>query len=104
MEGNKDMTKDKIILKIFITGNTPRSEKALSNLNSICEEELKGRYELAIIDVLERPHMAEEEKIIATPTVIKLMPLPAKRIIGDLSDKKNVLLNLDIISNETELI
>ena len=84
------------ILKLYITGRTPRSERAISNLKSICKDELDGQYELRVIDVLESPQLAEEDRILATPTLIKSLPPPIRRIIGDLSDKDKVLLGLDL--------
>ncbi|HOO56758.1 MAG TPA: circadian clock protein KaiB [bacterium] len=86
----------KFVLKLYITGNTPKSEKAIKNLRQISEEELKNKYEIKIVDVLENPQLAEDEKIIATPTLIKELPPPLRRIIGDLSDTDKVLLGLDI--------
>jgi circadian clock protein KaiB len=88
-------------LKLYITGNTPRAERAISNLRRICEEDLGGAYEMVIIDVLERPQLAEDEKILATPTLIKHLPPPLRRIIGDLSDTEKVLLGLDLTPLET---
>lgn len=84
------------LLKIYVTGQTPRSRRAIDNLRRICEEELRGQYEMYVIDVLERPHLAEDEKILATPTVVKELPMPIRRIIGDLSDVDKVLLGLDL--------
>ena len=89
----------KALLKLYVTGQTPRSERAIANLRRISQEDLKGEYELIVIDVLERPQLAEDEKIIATPTLIKELPPPLRRIIGDLSDKDKVLLGLDMQSN-----
>ena len=86
----------KILLKLYITGQTPKSERAISNIRRICEQELGGQYELAVIDVLERPQLAEDEKILATPTLTKELPPPLRRIIGDMSDTEKVLLGLDI--------
>ncbi len=88
----------KFLLKLYITGQTLRSERAVTNLRRICEEGLEGNYELVIIDVLEQPHLAEEERILATPTMIKVSPPPIRRIIGDLSDTEKVLLELDLQS------
>ena len=85
-------------LRLYIMGQTPRSLVAIENLNILCKNELKGQYELTIIDVLERPQLAEDEKIIATPTLIKDLPPPLKRVIGDLSDKEKVLVGLDVIT------
>ncbi len=84
------------VLKLYVTGMTPRAERAVANLRRICAEELDDRYELVIIDVLENPQLAEDEKIIATPTLIKKLPAPVRRIIGDLSDTEKVLLGLDL--------
>lgn len=87
---------NKFVLKLYITGQTPASARAVANLQKICKQELDDRYELQIIDILERPQLAEDEKILATPTLIKELPPPLKRIIGDLSDKEKVLLGLDL--------
>ncbi|HIJ60812.1 MAG TPA: circadian clock protein KaiB [Nitrospirae bacterium] len=86
----------KYLLKLYVTGKTAKSERAISNLRQICEEELNDQYDMIVIDVLERPQLAEEEKILATPTLIKQLPPPLRRIIGDLSDKEKVLLGLDL--------
>jgi circadian clock protein KaiB len=87
---------EKFKLRLYITGKTPKAERAIANLKEICEKELKGLYELSIIDVLENPQLAENEKILATPTLIKDLPPPLKRIIGDLSNSEKVLLGLDL--------
>ncbi len=87
---------EKYVIKLYITGQTPRSQRAIANLRRICEEELRGQYDLVVIDVLERPQLAEDEKILATPTVVKELPPPIRRIIGDLSDAERVLLGLDL--------
>lgn len=87
---------NKYILRLYITGQTPKSERAIENLRRICEEELSGQYQMVIIDVLERPQLAEDEKIMATPTLIKELPPPLRRIIGDLSDTEKVLLGLEL--------
>ena len=87
---------EKFLIKLYVTGQTPRSQAAIANLRSLCDDELHGLSELVVIDVLERPQLAEDEKILATPTVIKELPLPMRRIIGDLSDRDRVLLGLDL--------
>lgn len=87
---------DKYVVKLYVTGQTPRSRRAIDNLRGICELELPGRYEMHVIDVLDRPQLAEDEKILATPTVVKELPVPTRRIIGDLSDAEKVLLGLDL--------
>lgn len=88
---------NKVLLKLYITGMNQRAERAIANLRRICEEELHGQYELVLIDILERPQLAEDEKILATPTLIKELPAPMRRIIGDLSDTEKVLLGLDLL-------
>jgi circadian clock protein KaiB len=87
---------NKYLLKLYVTGTSPRTSTAISNLQRICEQELEGRYELEIIDVLEYPQLAEDEKILATPTLIKQLPPPLRRVIGDLSDKEKVLFGLEV--------
>src|SRR4051812_37305632 len=86
----------KYVLKLYVTGQTPRSTQAIANLRRLCEEELRGQYEMVVIDVLERPQLAEDEKILATPTLVKELPIPIRRLIGDLSDTERVLLGLDL--------
>lgn len=84
------------VLTLYVTGRTVRSQQAIANLKGICDEELDGRYALRIIDVLERPQLAEDEKIMATPTLVRELPPPLRRIIGDLSDRERVLVGLDL--------
>jgi circadian clock protein KaiB len=86
----------KYLLKLYITGTNPRTEKAVENLRRICEAELAGKYTLEIIDVLENPEAAEQDRILATPTLIKQLPPPLRRVIGDLTDKEKVLLGLEV--------
>lgn len=88
--------KDKYVLRLYITGSTIRSVLAITNLKKICEEYLKGRYELEMIDLYQHPCLAKGEQIIAAPTLIKKLPLPFRRIIGDMSDKEKVLMGLDL--------
>ena len=88
----------KYLLRLFVTGASSRTGTAIANLRRICEQELEGQYELEIIDVLQFPELAEDEKILATPTLIKSLPLPLRRVIGDLSDKEKVLLGLEVHS------
>jgi circadian clock protein KaiB len=84
------------LLKLYVTGTSPRTERAIGNLRHICETELGGDYALEIIDVLENPEAAEQDRILATPTLIKTLPLPLRRVIGDLSDTEKVLLGLEV--------
>ena len=84
-------------LRLYVTGCTVQSQRALENLRQICETDLKDLYELEVIDVLEHPNLAEHEKIIATPTLVKQLPEPVRKILGDLSDRERVLLSLDLV-------
>ena len=85
------------VLKLFITGATPNSSRAVENLTQICEDHIKGRYSLEIIDVYQQQAIAEEEQLIALPFLIKKFPLPERRMLGDLSNKAKVLKGLGII-------
>jgi len=86
----------KYLLKLFVTGSTPRSLRAVANLRAICEEHLSGHYELQIIDLYQQPELAKENKLVAAPTLIKSLPEPVRRVIGDMSDTAEVLVGLDI--------
>lgn len=93
----KKAKKKNYTLKLFVTGNTPNSTRAIANLKKILAEELKGMYTLQIVDVQKNPQLAEDEKILATPTLSRILPPPIRRIIGDLSDREKVLIGLDIV-------
>jgi circadian clock protein KaiB len=84
-------------LRLFVTGHTPHSRRAIENLRRICETDLRDKYEIEVIDILEHPQLAETEKIMATPTLVKKLPAPVRKIIGDLSDREKVLLGLDLL-------
>ena len=84
------------VLKLYVTGATPRSTRAIRNIQRICEEHLKGRYTLEVIDIYQRPTLADGEQIIAAPTLIKKLPLPLRRMIGDMSDTDRMLVGLDL--------
>lgn len=84
-------------LRLYVTGRTPHSRRALANLRRICEQDLQGSYEIEVIDVLEDPAKAEADKILATPTLVKTLPEPVRKIIGDLSDRDKVLYGLDVL-------
>jgi circadian clock protein KaiB len=88
------------ILKLYVAGNTPNSMRALKTLRNILETEFRGVYALKVIDVLKNPQLAEEDKILATPTLAKILPPPVRRIIGDLSDRERVLIGLDLLYDE----
>jgi circadian clock protein KaiB len=85
------------VLRLYITGMTARSQRAVANLQLICDEHLKGRYDLEIIDIYQQPVLTKGEQIIAAPTLIKKLPLPMRRIIGDMSNRERVLLGLDLV-------
>ncbi len=88
------------VLKLYVAGNTPNSVRALRTLNHILETEFQGVYALKVIDVLKNPQLAEEDKILATPTLSKVLPPPVRKIIGDLSDRERVLIGLDLLYEE----
>lgn len=83
-------------LRLYIAGHTPRSEDALANLKLICEEHLQGKYRIEIIDLLKRPQLAAGDQILAIPTLVRKLPTPVKKIIGDLSHTERVLIGLDL--------
>lgn len=89
------------VLKLYIAGRTQRTEQAISSLKEICEKELASAYELSVIDVLERPQLAENEKILATPTLVRELPPPLRRVVGDLSNRERVLVGLDLAVRDT---
>ncbi len=88
--------KEKYILRLYVAGTTPNSVRAISNIKEICEKHLKGRYELEVVDLYQQPGLASGEQIIAAPTLIKKLPLPLRRIIGDMSAVDKVLVGLDL--------
>jgi circadian clock protein KaiB len=86
------------LLRLYVTGMTPKSIRAIENLKAICEEYLRGRYELEIVDIYQHPVLMRGEQIIAAPTLIKKLPEPLRRLVGDMSDRERVLLGLDLRS------
>ena len=83
-------------LRLYVTGSTPRSERAIANLRRLCTDVLRNGCEVEVIDVLEQPQLAEEDRVLATPTVIRRVPGPERRVVGDLSDADRVLSGLDV--------
>lgn len=83
-------------LRLYIAGQTPKSIAALANLRRICDEHMSGQYEVEVIDLMENPHLAKKDQIVAIPTLIRQLPEPLKRIIGDLSNTQRVLIGLDL--------
>jgi circadian clock protein KaiB len=84
------------VLKLYVAGVTPRSAVAIKSVTAICEQHLRGRYELEVIDIYQRPTLAKGEQILAAPTLIKQLPLPLKKIIGDMANEQKVLIGLDL--------
>jgi len=89
---------DTYILRLYVAGQTPKSMAAITNLKKICEEHLAGRYELQVIDLLKDPQLARGDQILAIPTLVKQLPKPVRKIIGDLSNTERVLVGLDLLS------
>ncbi len=112
--GSKDRAKDlerilreaagrkgkKYVLRLFVSGATARSTRAIANITRICEKYLKGRYDLQVIDIYKQPQVARDEQMIAAPTLVKKAPPPLRRLIGDLSDTRRVLLGLELIEED----
>lgn len=92
----QDAGNEKYLLRLYVTGITPKSTRAIQNLKKICEENLKGHYELEVIDIYQQPTLAKDEQIVAVPTLIKKLPNPLRRLIGDMSDKERILVGLDL--------
>ena len=88
---------ERYVLRLYVTGMTSRSSRAVDNLKTICDEYLEGRYDLEVIDIYQQPVLTKGEQIVAAPTLIKKLPLPMRRIIGDMSNRDRVLLGLDLI-------
>lgn len=83
-------------MRLFVTGQTPRSVRSIDNLKRLCERHLKGRYELEVVDIYQQPDLATENQIIAAPTLIKRLPLPLRRLVGDFSNQDRVVVGLDL--------
>ena len=88
------------VLRLYVTGQTPRSLRAIQNIKRICDEHLSRRYDLEVIDIYQRPSLAKGEKIIAAPTLVKSLPAPIRRFVGDLSDSEKILFGLDLVPRE----
>jgi circadian clock protein KaiB len=86
----------KYVLQLFVAGATPQSSRALTNLKEICETHLRGHYELEVVDVYQQPALAKDGHVIAVPTLLKKLPAPLRRLVGDLSDKEQVLVGLNL--------
>ena len=84
-------------LRLFVSGSTPRSIRAIQNIKVLCENQLSGRYDLEVVDLYQHPEQAKPEQIVVTPTLVKKLPLPLRKIVGDLSEQERVLVGLDIV-------
>jgi circadian clock protein KaiB len=92
-------TEERTLLRLYIAGQSPKSLRAIENLTVICEEHLAGKYEIEVIDLLEQPRLAKGDQIVAVPTLIRALPEPVRRIIGDLSDTDRVLVGLQLVGS-----
>jgi len=88
---------ERYMLKLYVTGATERSLRAIANLKAVCEQYLKGRYHLEVVDIYRRPELLRRDQIVAIPTLIRKLPPPVKRIIGDLSNKERTLVGLELV-------
>jgi circadian clock protein KaiB len=95
---SEDLEHPHYVLRLYVTGTTARSGQAILNIREICEEHLKGRYELEVVDIYQQPVLAAGEQIIAAPTLIKKLPLPLRRFIGDMTNTDRILVGLDLVS------
>jgi circadian clock protein KaiB len=87
-------------LRLFVTGTTPRSARAIQNIRTLCEQRLHGRYDLEVVDIYQHPERAKPDQIVVAPTLLKSLPAPVRRLIGDLSDESRVLAGLDLVAPE----
>jgi len=85
-----------LVLRLYVTGSTPRSSRSIFNIRNLCESRLLGRYKLEVIDIYQQPELARQEQIIAAPTLVKSLPLPLRKLVGDLSDTDRVMVGLDL--------
>lgn len=96
----KDLEDKKYVLRLYVAGATTKSTRSITNIKKICEEYLKGRYELEVIDIYQQPVLAKGEQIIAAPTLVKKLPLPLRKFIGTMADVDRILVGLDLKPRE----
>ena len=96
LQENNDQPEEIWQLRLYVAGQTPKSITAFANLKKICEEYLKGQYRIEVIDLLENPQLAKQDQIVALPTLVRKLPPPLKKIIGDLSNKEKILVGLNL--------
>jgi circadian clock protein KaiB len=99
-EADGNSRQAKYVLRLYVSGSTSKSALAIANIKRICEQHLKNRYDLEVIDIYQQPNLARDQQIVAVPTLIKQFPLPRRRLIGDLSKLKKVLFGLDVEMQE----
>jgi len=90
------------VLRLYVSGTTPRSSRAIQNIRAICEEKLQGCYDLEVVDIYQHPETMKSNQIVVTPTLVKSLPAPLRKIIGDLSDKERVLVGLGVLPHVEE--
>ena len=95
-------TVNRYVFRLYVTGHTPRAERAIANLRRLCADVLRNGCDVEVVDVLEQPELAEVDRVLATPTVIRRVPGPERRVVGDLSDAGTVLSGLDVIPPPSE--
>jgi circadian clock protein KaiB len=95
-EALEESSNNHYVLRLYVTGITPKSRTAIQNIKKICEENLRGRYDLEVVDIYQQPDLIREEQILAAPTLIKKLPLPLRKIIGDMSNTDRILIGLDL--------
>ena len=100
IEESTDETGERYILRLYVAGMTSRSSRAVENVRAFCEKHLEGRYDLQVIDVYQQPALARSEQLIAAPTLIKKLPLPLRRLIGDMSNEDRILVGLDLVARK----
>jgi len=92
----KAQTGERYILRLFVAGITPKSERAIRSVKEVCEQYLKGRYDLEIVDIYQRPETLKEDQVVVAPTLIKRLPEPLRRLIGDMTDREKILVGLNL--------
>lgn len=102
LRGERNGGKKKFVLRLYIAGTTARSSRAVMNVKEICEKSLGSRYDLRVIDIFQQPHLAKSQQIIAAPTLVKELPPPLKRFIGDMSNTAKILIGLDLIPKDAD--
>ena len=98
MSWPEPLAPDDYVLRLFVAGTTTRSQNAITNVRRICDQHLPGRFDLQVIDVYTHPAETRDYQIVATPTLVKVMPEPQRRIVGDLSDRERVLIGLNLVA------